>query len=87
MAKVRIYNTGGSEVVEECSGPTWAGRCPRVAAGAPVACAGRRIEVTNARELGLTVEPDAVSCPLAPLNLAGHFFATRFRRPGGSPSE
>ena len=88
MAKVRILTDSNGEAADECSGPTWAGTCPMVRPGQRVACAGRRIELLNAAgvRLELTVEPDARSCPLAPLNVIGHVFAKPRPRPGIAPA-
>jgi hypothetical protein len=89
MAKVRILSESNGEAVDECSGPTWAGGCPNVEPGQRVACAGLRIELLNTHgvRLGLTVEPGATSCPLAPLNFIGHVFAKPRPRPGIAPAE
>ena len=72
MAKVLIYAENGVRVVNECPGPDGAGACPKSQPGALVACAGRKIRLTDVAGsvgLELTIEPDAVSCPLAALNV------------------
>jgi hypothetical protein len=71
MPNVKIYGEDGTQVVDECEGPTWTGGCPRTALGEPVACAGRLLEVAAARgNLYLRVDPGARACPLATLSLS-----------------
>jgi hypothetical protein len=74
MAKALIYAADGTEIVEQCQGADWAGACPRAAAGAPVACAGRKVIAIGPGGLAvltLRVEPDATTCPLAALSFLG----------------
>jgi hypothetical protein len=73
VLRVRIVELRDDEATAECPGPTWAGTCAVVRPSQPVACAGRCIELNAAGvRVRLTVERDATSCPLAPLNVVGH---------------
>ena len=71
MANALIYAADGTEIVEQCQGADWTGACPRAPAGAPVACAGRKVIAMGPGGLAvftLRVEPDATTCPLAALS-------------------
>jgi hypothetical protein len=88
MLSVRIVGASTDEAAVECSGPTWAGTCAVVRPSQPVACAGHRIEFRAAGlKLRLTVERDATSCPLAPLNVVGHLVPPPRARPGVQPAD
>jgi hypothetical protein len=72
-AHIEIVDPATGEHVDECSGATAYGVCPRGAEGRPLPCAGRRVipgEGTGAQGWILTVARDATeACPLAFLPL------------------
>ena len=77
MTRVLIFDSDGVSIAGQCEGASWTGGCARSKPGAPVACAGRRINVIDsagAVRFDLRVEADAVSCPLVALQLVGKDF-------------
>lgn len=59
---------GHGHPAEHCVGPDASGQCPRVAAGEPVACAGRKVTSLHGLPLDgwrMAVRDDASICPYA----------------------
>ena len=72
MGRQLIYDEALAEVVAECLGPDWAGRCPN-ADGSTVPCAGYLVLPTGGRlrGWGFRVPAGAEACPLRALDVTG----------------
>jgi hypothetical protein len=80
VAGASIYHEDdGTKVEEFCQGPDEVGRCPRAAAGRPVACAGKHL-ATRGWDVGIA--EDAVICPLLTLGLVRRDLPPELQAPG-----